>query len=363
MRLVATRSCEPGMRLAKPIFNEEGIVLLGAHVELNSTLINRLRQLGVDFVYVEDAVTEDVLVSDPISDETRIRALSEIRATFRNSMTEASYSRIAVRNPILGKSFSRVLEMIIDDLNGHQGALMMMTNLNVMNNYLYKHSLNVTVYTIMLGIIQGYTKSELLTLGIGCMLHDIGKSKIRQELLTKPGLLTAEEFKEIQTHTIHGFQMLKNEPNIPLLSAHCALQHHERLDGSGYPRGIGEKEIHDYAKWIAITDSYDAMTTHRPHRYAMLPHQAMEILYGSAGTLYDRQKVVLFRDNVAIYPLGLTVRLNTGEKAVVVRINGHYPQRPVVRVVLEPDGGAPAQPYEIDLAQKLNVLISTVDEP
>lgn len=362
MRLVPTRSCEPGMRLAKPIFNEEGIVLLGAHVELNSSLINRLGQLGVDFVYIEDAVTEDVVVNDPISDETRIRALGEIRTTFRNSLTEASGGRIAVRNPLLGKSFNRVLEMIIDDLNGNQGALMMMTNLNVMNNYLYKHSLNVTVYTLMLGIIHGYNKNELVMLGLGCMLHDIGKTKIRQELLTKPGLLTPEEFKEIQTHTVHGFQLLKKEPNIPLLSAHCALQHHERLDGSGYPRGIRDKEIHDYAKWIAITDSYDAMTTHRPHRFAMLPHQAMEILYGCAGTLYERQKVALFRDNIAIYPLGLTVRLNTGEKAVVVRINGHYPQRPVVRVVQEADGGKPAAPYEIDLSQKLNAMIASVDD-
>lgn len=362
MRLVPTRSCEAGMRLAKPIFNEEGVVLLGAHVELSNGLINRLEQLGVDYVYIEDAITEDVVVSDPISDETRMRALTEIRATFRQSMTETTGSRIAVRNPVLGKSFNRVLEMIIDDLNGNQGALMMMTNLNVMNNYLYKHSLNVTVYTLMLGIIQGYNKSELVTLGLGCMMHDIGKSKIRQELLTKPGLLTAEEFKEIQTHTTIGFQMLKNEPNIPLLSAHCALQHHERLDGSGYPRGIGEKEIHDYAKWIAITDSYDAMTTHRPHRHAMLPHQAMEILYGCAGTLYDRAKVALFRDNVAIYPLGLTVRLNTGQKAVIVRINGFYPQRPVIRVLLEPDGGSPPEPYEIDLAEKLSLMITGVEE-
>lgn len=361
MRLLPTRSCAPGMRLARAIFNEDGIVLLGAQVELTQTLIDRLLQYGIDFIYIEDKDTEDVHISDPITDETRIRSMNEIKNSFKG-MTEISNSKMVARNPIMARSFTRILEMIIDDLKGSDGTLMMLTNLNVMNNYLYQHSLNVTLYTIMLGIIHGYSKNELMTLGIGCLLHDIGKTRIRQELLNKKGLLTPDEFKEIQTHTTHGFQILKNEPGIPLLSAHCALQHHERLDGSGYPRGIKGDEIHDYAKWIAICDSFDAMTTHRPHRYAMLPHQAMEVLYGCAGRLYDRQKVALFRDNIAIYPLGITVKLNTGEKGVVVNINPNYPHRPVIRVLQDPDGQRPADLYEIDLAQKLTIMIEQVEE-
>lgn len=360
MRLLPTRSCVEGMRLAKAILNEEGIVLLGAQVELSDKLISRLEQLGVDYLYIEDADSEDVEVNDPIRDETRIQALSEVKTAFRG-MLETSSGKLASKHPIMSKSFTRVLEMIINDLQEHQGALMMLTNLNVMNNYLYQHSLNVTLYTVMLGIVHGYSKNDLYTLALGSMLHDIGTTKIRQELMTKTGKLTPEEFKEMQTHTLHGFQILKNEANVPLLSAHCAFQHHERLDGSGYPRGIKGKEIHEYAQWIAIADSYDAMTTHRPHRYAMLPHQAMEVLYGCAGTLYDRERVAIFRDNVAIYPLGLTVRLNTGEKGIVVRINPLYPQRPVVRVIQLPDGTRPAELYEIDLAQKLTLLIHSVE--
>jgi HD-GYP domain-containing protein (c-di-GMP phosphodiesterase class II) len=361
MRFLPTRSCAPGMRLARAIFNEDGIVLLGAQVELTQNLIDRLLQYGIDFIYIEDKDTDDVRISDPITDETRIRSMNEIKNSFKG-LTEVSNSKMVARNPIMARSFTRILEMIIDDLKGSDGTLMMLTNLNVMNNYLYQHSLNVTLYTIMLGIIHGYSKNDLMTLGIGCLLHDIGKTRIRQELLNKKGLLTPDEFKEIQTHTTHGFQILKNEPGIPLLSAHCALQHHERLDGSGYPRGIKGDEIHDYAKWIAICDSFDAMTTHRPHRYAMLPHQAMEVLYGCAGRLYDRQKVVLFRDNIAIYPLGITVKLNTGEKGVVVNINPNYPHRPVIRVLQDPDGQRPSDLYEIDLSQKLTIMIEQVEE-
>lgn len=360
MRLLPTRSCVSGMRLAKAILNEDGIILLGVQVELNDKLISRLQQMGVDYVYIEDADSEDVEVNDPIQDETRIKALGEIKTAFR-SMLDTSSSKLVSKHPIMGKSFTRVLESIISDLQEHKGALMMLTNLNVMNNFLYQHSLNVTLYTVMLGIVHGYSKNDLFTLALGCMLHDIGTTKIRQELLNKTGKLTPEEFKEMQSHTMEGFQLLKNEGNVPLLAAHCALQHHERLDGSGYPRGIKGKEIHEFAQLIAITDSYDAMTTHRPHRYAMLPHQAMEVLYGCSGTLYERKKVALFRDHIAIYPLGLTVRLNTGEKGIVVSINPLFPQRPVVRVIQLPDGSRPNDLYEVDLSQKLTLLIQNVE--
>lgn len=116
----------------------------------------------------------------------------------------------------------------------------------------------------------------------------------------------------MQAHTEIGFQILKEEPNIPLLAAHCALQHHERIDGSGYPRGLTGPQIHEYAKWLGVADSYDAMTSNRVYKKAMLPHQAVEALYVGSGTLYEQKHLELFRDRVAIYPLGLTVKLSTG---------------------------------------------------
>nr|WP_275983447.1 HD-GYP domain-containing protein [Paenibacillus hamazuiensis] len=348
------------MRLGKSIYNEDGLVLLNRHAELTQNLIIRLQQLGVDFVYIEDAVTEDVRIEDPLSDETRMRALAEIRAQFKASMEGGGRSKFS-KGPVLGKVFGNVMKMILEDLSSRQGALLMLMNVNVLNNYVFQHSLNVCVYSTMLGMVSGYSKEDLTTLGIGSLLHDIGKTKIDLKLLQKPGKLTPEEYKEIQKHTEFGFRMLKDEPNIPLLAAHCAFQHHEREDGSGYPRGIKGNEIHEYAKWIAVADSYDAMTTHRAHRLAMLPHQAMEILFAGVGKLYEQKKVALFRDNVAIYPLGVSVTLNTGEKGFVVRINSAVPQRPVVRVLVDPDG-QPTQPYEVDLTKMLTVFVDKVDE-
>jgi HD-GYP domain-containing protein (c-di-GMP phosphodiesterase class II) len=360
MRLLPTKHCQAGMRLGKGIYNEEGIILLGINVSLTDNLINRLLQLGIDYLYVQDPNTDDIEIKSPISDQTRFKAITEIRNNFK-SLNEQATSKRPVRNNTLSKSFNNVLQMIIEDLSEHQGALIMLTDINVMNNYLYNHSLNVAVITLSLGIIHGYSKNDLFALGLGAILHDIGKTKIPQNLLTINRIFTPEEYKEVQKHTIIGFQYLREEPNVPLLSAHCAFQHHERIDGTGYPRGIKGDEIHDFAKWIAIADSYDAMTNHRSYRPAKLPHEAMEVLYGFAGTHYDRKKVALFRDNVAIYPLGLTVKLNTGEKGVVTEIHPNYPQRPTIRVFQEADGKLAQPIYEVDLSQKHNVLIESVN--
>jgi HD-GYP domain-containing protein (c-di-GMP phosphodiesterase class II) len=348
------------MRLAKAIFNEEGVILLGRHVELSSALIRRLQQLGVDFLYIEDPDTEDIDVEDPISDETKRKALSELRTHFGTFMEDSVKKKFS-RSPALGKTFGNLMKMIIDDLNGHDGAAIMLMNMNVLNTYVYQHSLNVSIYTTMLGMAFGYSRDELMTLGLGSLLHDIGKTKINWELLRKPGLFTQEEFREVQKHAEYGFKMLKDEPNIPLIAAHCAFQHHERIDGSGYPRGIKADEIHEYAKWIAIADSYDAMTTHRAHRDAMLPHQAMESLFAGTGTLYDQKKIAFFRDHVAIYPIGITVTLSTGEQGVVTEINPAAPQRPVIRVLRDPHDQRVTQPYEVDLMKQLTVMIKQVN--
>jgi HD-GYP domain-containing protein (c-di-GMP phosphodiesterase class II) len=254
------------------------------------------------------------------------------------------------------------MTMIIDDLSSHKDAMIMLTNMSVTDNYLYQHSLNVCIYTTMLAMALGYSRDELMTIGLGSLLHDIGKTQIPSGILKKKGDLTDHEFEIIKRHAEFGFQLLKDEPNIPLLAAHCALQHHERLDGSGYPRGIKGNEIHKYARLIGITDSYDAMTTHRAYRSAMLPHQALEILFTGSGTLYEKKMIEMFRDKIAIYPIGVTVRISTGESGVVVDLNATAPMRPIVRILQDADGRELKEPYEIDLSKKLNVMITDVND-
>ncbi|WP_436238001.1 HD-GYP domain-containing protein [Paenibacillus sp. LjRoot153] len=353
--------CQPGMRLAKNIYNDDGMVLLAVNVELTQRLLDRLFSYGIDYIYIEDARTNDIIQPDVIQDETRSKAVTEIRNTFKKVM-EDSNKRGAVNYYDIGRNFRDVMKMIIDDLSAHEGAMVMLNNMNVKDNYLFQHSVNVSIYAIMLGISYGYSRDKLETLGLGALLHDIGKTKVPLGILRKPSQLTPDEFKEMKNHTTYGFNLLKDEPNIPLLSAHCALQHHERINGSGYPRGIQGNEINEFSRWIGLVDSYDAMTTTRVYRRPLLPHEAMEQLFAGSGTMYDQSQIALFRDKIAIYPLGITVRLNTGEYGIVSKLNMAVPQRPTIRVLQDEAGTVLKEPYEIDLSSKLSTLISEIGE-
>ncbi|MDO3408841.1 HD-GYP domain-containing protein [Saccharibacillus sp. CPCC 101409] len=356
VRLLSIGQVKPGTKLGKRIYNEDGLTLLAEGAELTGSIIRRLGGLGIDMLYIRDEATEDVIVPEMIQSETRRKSIKQIRTVYR-SMMDDKMGRMTY--PHLGYSFRKMTEEILSDLGSREDVLIMLGDIHTTDHYLYTHSFNVCLYTLTLGIAAGYSKEDLFTLGMGSLLHDIGKTRISQDVLLKPGRLTDDEFKEMKRHTEFGYAMLKDEAFVPLLAAHCAFQHHERLDGSGYPRGIRGKEIQDFAKWIAITDSYDAMTTNRVYRRGMLPHQAVDILYGGSCTQYDQHKLEMFRDKVALYPVGLTVKLSTGETGVVTSVPPKTPNRPVVRVIEDAEG-ASVQPYEIDLSVRLSVMVEQI---
>ncbi|WP_058303341.1 HD-GYP domain-containing protein [Gorillibacterium timonense] len=361
MRLVSTRSCKPGAKLGKPIYNEVGQVLLGKDVELTERLLHRLEEYGVHYFYIEDPLTEDVVIEGVLSDDLRREATQTVRSEFRKLMNDTLKTTKSVNPPDLANSFRPLIHSVIDELTQTSQAMIMLTDMHVTDHYLYQHSLNVCLYATQLGMSYGYNRNDLYMLSLGALMHDIGKTKISRELLLKPGKLTADEYEEVKKHAEIGFDILRGMPNIPLLSAHCAFQHHERLDGSGYPRGLKGEDIHDFARWVGIVDVFDAMTTHRVYRKAMLPHEAVDILYAGSMDHFDRDKLSWFRDKIAIYPLGIEVTLSTGEIGVVVDLNANIPHRPIVRIVELEESGPIAVPYEVDLSKKLSVMITDVN--
>lgn len=358
MRLVSVNRLQAGMKLGKKIYNDEGLVLLADGMELTDALIKRLEKIDIGYIYIEDSLTEDVVITAMLQDETRHQALKVIRNQFQEMSGASGITKGFYH---LDKKFSRVMDSILDDMSSQEDPMIMLADMHTADNYLYVHSLNVCLYTLVLGIAHGYSQEELRVIGLGSLLHDIGKTQIPVKIIQKPGKLSDEEFRHMQAHTEIGYRILKDEPNIPLLAAHCALQHHERIDGSGYPRGLTGPQIHEYAKWLGVADSYDAMTSNRIYKKAMLPHQAVEALYVGSGTLYEQKQLELFRDRVAIYPLGLTVKLSTGESGVVVKIDPGIPHRPVVRVISGPEG-EPVVPFERDLGKLLSVVIVDVSD-
>ena len=359
MRLVAVESLRPGMRLAKNIYNDSGLVLLAENAELTQPIIDRLKSYGLRYLFVQDERTEDLVVPDLISEGTRTKAIRELKSAFRLAAEEHTRKR-GLSSIQLGKKMKDVLNSIMDELSDHREAMIMMSHVSVTDQYLYEHSLNVCIYSVLLGMATQMDEEQLYTLGLGALLHDIGKLAIPLEILNKPDKLTAEEFEVVKTHTETGYRILKGVPNVPLVSAHCAFQHHERLDGSGYPRGIRGDEIHEFARLIGVCDVYDALTSHRVYRKAMLPHEAMEVLYAASNTQFDTRYVNLFRSKVMIYPIGMTVRLNTGETGVVVDLNVSTPHRPVIRILEDADGQPVKGVVEVDLSKQLHIMITGV---
>jgi HD-GYP domain-containing protein (c-di-GMP phosphodiesterase class II) len=354
MRLVTTRSLMENDTLSKPVYHDNGNVLIQAGIPLSQRIINRLIKLGIGYVYIEDEMTKNIKVQNIVSDETRKAAISSIRKEFEEIANHQIIGN-SLNTAHLSKNFSKVIESILVDIKKSDDVISILSDVYCYDSYIFTHSLNVTIYTIGLAMELKFTEKQLFEIGLGAILHDVGKILVPKEILEKNGRLTNEEFNIIKEHSRAGYDMLRNAPNISLLTAHCAFQHHERINGSGYPQGITGDKIHLYAKILAIADVFDAVTSNRVYRKAMLPHEALEILYAGAGTLFDKQIVELFSKTIAIYPNGLTVYLSDGRKGVVSRQNKFCGMRPFVLIFEH--AGAKISPYEVDLAKEHHVTI------
>ncbi|KAB7666493.1 HD-GYP domain-containing protein [Bacillus sp. B1-b2] len=358
MRLVGTRNIKENAVLAKPIYNERGKVLVNSGVKLDQKLIKRLLDFGISYVYLEDKKTKDIKVNQAISDQLHLEAMNTIEQSFQKLKNSDSSSILLIMEKST-PSFKKLIGRVLEELKNHTELFSLMSDVYLYDNYIFSHSLNVTIYSLALGLELKLSPNQLEVLGLGAIMHDVGKMGVPLEILMKPGKLTEEEYEVIKTHAEAGFEMLRKVDAMPLLVAHCAYQHHERLNGSGYPRGIKDEEIHLFGKIIAVADVFDAITSNRVYKEALLPHEALEILYTGSGRLYDAKIVEAFRKSIVLYPNGLGVILSNGEKGVVCRQNKGMNERPVIRI-LEKDE-VEITPYDLDLSEHLSIVIVQCD--
>ena len=357
MRLVETRTVEIGTKLAKAIYNENGKILVNKGVTLQGHTLRRLIQLGITYIYIDDKQTEDIVYKDPISEPMKREAMSTIVTTFKQLHAEPFSAKSFVLEKSV-KEYKQVIRHLMEELRTNPDLMSILSDVCVHDSYIFTHSMNVTLYALAVGMELKLNPKQLETVGLGALMHDIGKVIVPTDILLKPGKLTEEEYMVIKMHPEEGFELLRKTPAVPLLVAHCAFQHHERLDGKGYPRGIKSTEIHDYAKIITVADVFDAVTSNRIYRAAMLPHEGLELLYSGVEKQFDADIVRAFHKAVAIYPVGITVELNDNRRGVVVKQNV-LSDRPTVRILEEE--GQPIIPYEISLMEKLSVTITGCD--
>ncbi|MDQ7096031.1 HD-GYP domain-containing protein [Desulfosporosinus sp. PR] len=350
MRQISVKTLTIGDILGKTIYSSSGRVLLGKGVKLTSLYIAKLRDMGISIVYIEDERFNDVVVEDVISEEHRREAME---------ILEKSTRAVRLGKDLNGFELKRVINNIVQEILFKKDILVNMMDMRSLDNQMFAHSVNVCVLATVLGKAMFLEQEKLESLAIGALLHDIGKVQLDPKLINEVDNLTPEEVELLKTHTTLGFDDLRKRKDLNLVIAHIAFQHHEHMNGTGYPRRLKEGEIHPLAQIVGIVDLYDKFTSDHSGVKRVMPHEACEILMGLAGSLYPLEMVRLFLRNIAAYPTGVTVKLNTGEIGVVVDQNLSMPVRPVVRVFDESEFGLNTA-KEYDMVEKRTIFIEEV---
>lgn len=357
MKEYQTKDLLPGMVTAIPVRTKRGQLIINPNVELTRTLISRLEFYGIASVQI----TENKQVAAPMEtpkDPAYFPAKSPVSAP--SPVSDASYSQklksspefqrfqvdFTLRSQDLKNCFDaylsdggtvnkeELLSKTISLVSPKQTTLDvfdMLHNMRQVNDSTYAHSLNVAIISRIIGKWLHFSNEELDTLTLAGLLHDIGKTKIPDEVLNKDGKLTDEEFQMIRNHPKYGYDILKSQP----LNSHikkAALMHHERCDGSGYPMGLTMEEIDDYALIIAIADVYDAMTAARSYRAPLCPFEVIAEFEKDGLQKYKPKYILTFLENIANAHQNNRVMLSDGTSARIVLLNHRRLSKPLVQL-------------------------------
>ena len=332
-----------GMVTAQSIFNEKGAAFLVRGTPLTDRYIYRLRQLSIPELHVTSLSSNFQLQPPPdiVEERTRVQAVDNVAETFREAEENGRFDMTRLE---------KCADFLVRDIMAKKKNLVQITDIRLHDSYTFSHSVNVAVLSTMLGDLCGYSKRKLQIITLGGLLHDIGKLAVPTPILNKSGSLTAGEFKIIRRHPSEGRKILK-ELNSPIASilAIIAVQHHEHLDGSGYPYHVRGKSIHPYSRITAIADVYDALTSVRPYKRAYKPNVVYRMMMQNSTGHFDMDRLRLFFDNVAIYPVGTVMKTQLGYAIVKKVVFGHT-LAPVVIVFADKNGNLLKKPFGVNLA-------------
>lgn len=242
---------------------------------------------------------------------------------------------------------------IVDSIMRNPDALLSLSQLKDYDNYTYIHSVNVAILTVSVAYHLDYSEERLIEIGMGGLLHDIGKMRVPEEILNKPGKLTDSEFAIIKRHPELGLESILDQRGIPDIARKMVLQHHERYNGKGYPFGIKGERIHEVGLISAVADVYDALTSDRIYKAAWTPQKALATIFKQRDKDYSSKIVEIFTKMMGVYPVGSFVKLATGEMGVVVRIEQGALLAPDVLVLFDKYGKRVKDPYKVELYKKL----------
>ncbi len=346
MRLISLSMIKPDMKLAKAIYHNDCLILRAGVMDLQRFAIS-LKNLGIEYVYIDDAFSDGIEIPDAISEETRVNCKRILRQTLEE---------FEAKTVVDLTEMSDSIHNIIDEILANPDIQISLNDISAADEYTFTHSVSTTVYSLLIANKLGYNKQMMERLAAGALLHDIGKIILDHKILNKKGGLSPEEFEHVKLHTTLGYDMLKKCLGLTELSRIISLQHHERMDGSGYPMGCLAGELHEFGRIVALADVYDALVTDRCYRKKWSSNNAVNYLVEHAETKFDLKLVSILIKQIAIYPNGSMVRLSTKEVGIVKEQNKNFPLRPMIRVISD-ENGSEITPYELDLMKVLHITI------
>lgn len=332
MQKTLINDLSPGNILAKDILDFEGRMLISNGTVIRDGIISRLKDLGINEVYIndnnkefidkEDEIKKSLHIDDIIYEKTRMQAQMQVK-------------KIMIKFSTLGhmnvNKINIIIEDIIQQLLSKKDIVLTLSKLRSIDDYTYEHSVNVCVLSLLVGVDLLLDKESLKSLGVGAILHDIGKVGIAEDILKKPAKLSHEEYEQIKKHTEYGYDIL-SKTDVSEEAAEIALSHHEKYDGSGYPKKIKGSMIPLFSRIVSVSDVYDAISNDRVYRKKISPDKVYKQIIQFGNKHFDINIMEKFINHLSLYPIGTGVILNTNHRAVVIGQNKLLPESPIIRL-------------------------------
>ena len=321
---------------------------------------------GVDVAAGESSVSEAesasqvevtlALVSDDKREIAPVCAAAEIvRATKiclqAKQAVISMFEEARMGNTVDVGGAKQLVEEISDSVARNPGALISLARLKKVDDYTYMHSVAVCAMMVSLAKQLGFDDIQTRSAGLAGLMHDLGKALMPMEVLNKPGKLTESEFSIIKTHPVEGYKMLLGGINVDPMVLDVCLHHHEKTDGSGYPKSLKGDEISLFAKMGAVCDVYDAITSNRPYKSGWDPAESLRKMAEWANGHFDPKVFQAFVKTMGIYPVGSLVRLTSGRIGVVMEQTGKSLTTPSVKVFFSSKSNMRIMPQVIDLSR------------
>lgn len=357
MRLVPIECVKPNTIIGKTLYDIDGRVLVRAGVALSEGIISKIKDINVLSIYIIDEYSSEE-IEDIIKPELRQKAILTIKEAFSNINRITVADKFSKKESVYFDNIENMAEDLIENILNNKDVLLSLVDIRSMDNYVYSHSVNVAVISLVLGIALKLPKRQLQYLCTGALLHDVGKSFVSKEILMKQEELTSEEISVLKQHSVLGYKYLSDSYNLSANSKIIALQHHERPDGLGYPNGLVCDEINMLSKIVSIANAYDTLSSGRPNKKSMFPSDVLEYLMSNAGKIFDYDIVNTFCKIVIPFSKGTLVELSNGDIAIVQETIPNFPLRPIVKIVKSSNPDAIDK--KLNLIDEISIVIQNI---